>query len=156
MNGICQRTSSFARYFNEDDADIVFKVYQTIFGPRGDGPVNMNFPWWPLQVLYGDQAVAGDTINQCAVKPNLEAMCYNDRPDGKGSAIMLCPRLFQRYYRPLRQFECGQIGSYMSENYLTAGSIQLHVSHRPSPSFLHYPDQPRNSLTGTRLFFPPF
>jgi hypothetical protein len=124
--GVCQRNAAFLRYFSEKDAEPVRKVFQYLLGPMGTGTREVADVSWPLSILYGNQPSGGDRTNPCQVNPTFTAWMVNDRVDGRGPMIILCPRLFTLSPRPLLEWDCDHLPAYADIDIQTVGSVLLH------------------------------
>ena len=131
MSSVCQRTSSFYRYFSEEHARDVFNVFSYILGRHGYGPDEVTQPDWPLSILYGSQRSIWDRVDNCVTKPDFTCWFSNwGRYPTGGPYMVLCPQLFPRFPRPLFDWDCDHVPEAATGEILTVGTLMLHeITH---------------------------
>ena len=123
----CARTPEFYRYFNEADFEIVNNMLVAMLGDMGSGPKEMADTVHTFSVVYGGGPVIGLTTDVCGITPNLKGFTNSARPDGRGAAMVLCPRIFDWYKAPLSWYNCDVFKEpTINEDALVVGSIIVH------------------------------
>ena len=143
LRAVCERSSSFYRYFSEEDASYVSNVLTYIQGPNGRGPTEITQVDRPLRILYGDQPSAGASFDICLTQSNFLAWFLNWSDDMVGGPVMLlCPPAFITLRKRLLEWTCEELPDAVTSGMATLSSLMLHeVTHwniltlRSAPAF---------------------
>ena len=145
MRAVCDRSAEYHNYFDDGDWQAVYNIFNGLYG-GGAGPPEMNFmDKFGLAVAYGDRARFGDP-DLCVIDRTLYGFMSTNRPDGLGSALMICPSAFTDYSITLSTLTCEPFlaSPWIKEELRTLG---VHLIHE----MMHYPTFTNNYAGGNTI-----
>ena len=127
-SGMCKNRPSTIDISTKQTSRRSIICWVAMLGDMGSGPREMADTVHTFSVVYGGGPSIGLTIDVCGISPNLKGFTNSARPDGRGAAMVLCPRTFDWYNPPLNWYSCDADFKQptINENALVVGSIIVH------------------------------